>query len=96
MIIVSARLQPVGGRTDMLPPQAYKHYGNDTVSYVPFLLGPPAFYTANLDVLRQVASSSGGRSFYKSPASSGALLYASKKICYICTNNDLHKIASGE
>lgn len=47
--------------------------GSDTISLVPFLAGAPSFYTSNIDVLRQVASSSGGRSFIK-PESAGQSL----------------------
>ncbi|KAF8191805.1 cytochrome P450 [Pholiota molesta] len=52
----------------------YKRYGNDTISLVPLLAGPPAFYTSNIDVTRQVASSSGGRSFAKPDSINRTLL----------------------
>ncbi|KJA21394.1 hypothetical protein HYPSUDRAFT_67739 [Hypholoma sublateritium FD-334 SS-4] len=44
----------------------YSYYGNDTISMVPLFFGAPMLYTSNIDVLRQVAASSGGRSFHKS------------------------------
>ncbi|KAF8966623.1 cytochrome P450 [Flammula alnicola] len=52
----------------------YKRFGSETISLVPFLIGPPTFYTSNLDVARQVASSSGGRSFYKPETASRSIL----------------------
>ncbi|KAF9531001.1 cytochrome P450 [Crepidotus variabilis] len=42
----------------------YAH-GTDTFSVVSFLIGEPCFYTANLDVLRQVAGGSHKTSFLK-------------------------------
>lgn len=56
------------------PGTVYKQYGSDTISFVPFIFGPTGFYTSNLDVARQVASSSRGRSFIKPETASGALL----------------------
>jgi hypothetical protein len=53
----------------------YRRYGNDTISLVPLFAGPPAFYTSNIDVTRQVASSSGGRSFAKPDSINRTLLY---------------------
>ncbi|KAF9481644.1 cytochrome P450 [Pholiota conissans] len=52
----------------------YQRFGHDTISFIPFLVGPPTLYTANLDVTRQVASSSGGRSFIKPEITSRSLL----------------------
>ncbi|KAF9482311.1 cytochrome P450 [Pholiota conissans] len=52
----------------------YKRFGSDTISFVSFFSGPPTIYTANLDVTRQVASSSGGRSFIKPETASRAIL----------------------
>ena len=58
--------------------QVYKSYESDTISCVPILLGPPTFYTSNLDVARQLVSgSSAGRSFNKPEAASKTILCAS-------------------
>ncbi|KJA21395.1 hypothetical protein HYPSUDRAFT_42034 [Hypholoma sublateritium FD-334 SS-4] len=47
----------------------YAYYGCDTISLVPFFVGPATLYTSNLDVVRQVIGSSGGKKFHKSKAS---------------------------
>ncbi|KJA20056.1 hypothetical protein HYPSUDRAFT_68834 [Hypholoma sublateritium FD-334 SS-4] len=52
----------------------YTRFGNDTISLVPFFFGPPTFYTSNLDIVRQVAASSGGKSFIKPKSASQSLL----------------------
>ncbi|CAA7270197.1 unnamed protein product [Cyclocybe aegerita] len=43
----------------------YKQYGNDTISVAPFVIGPASFYSANLDVARQVAGGEHKTSFVK-------------------------------
>ncbi|KAF9529862.1 cytochrome P450 [Crepidotus variabilis] len=43
----------------------YTQFGVDTFSVVPFIAGSPSFYTANLDVLRQVAGGGHKTSFAK-------------------------------
>jgi len=54
---------------------AYKQYGNDTISVVPFFTGPTGFYTSNLDVARQVISGAHKSSFFKHENSSRAFLW---------------------
>lgn len=54
--------------------KVYTRFGNDTISLVPYLAGAPTFYSANLDVVRQVASSSGGKSFGKVESANRSLL----------------------
>ncbi|KAF4618306.1 hypothetical protein D9613_011546 [Agrocybe pediades] len=53
---------------------AYKRYGNDTISVVPFLAGPTGFYTSNLDVARQVITGAHRCSFFKHENSTQAFL----------------------
>ncbi|KAF9553104.1 cytochrome P450 [Agrocybe pediades] len=53
---------------------AYKRYGNDTISVVPFLAGPTGFYTSNLDVARQVITGAHKCSFFKHENSTQAFL----------------------
>ncbi|CAA7270196.1 unnamed protein product [Cyclocybe aegerita] len=52
----------------------YKQYGNDTISVAPFVVGPAGFYTANLDIARQVAGGGHKTSFVKPKEASKALL----------------------
>jgi len=59
----------------------YKHFGNDTISVVSFLAGPPSFYTANLDVARQVAGGALRTSFIKPENASTPLLYDLSNHC---------------
>ena len=60
--------------SQMMYPLVYKRFGNDTISLVAFLAGPPSFYTANLDVARQVAGGGHKTSFIKPEDASRALL----------------------
>ncbi|KJA21381.1 hypothetical protein HYPSUDRAFT_77809 [Hypholoma sublateritium FD-334 SS-4] len=54
----------------------YKCYENDTISFVPMLLGPPTFYTSNLEVARQLVSgTNSARSFHKPEAASKTILH---------------------
>jgi len=52
----------------------YKKFTTDTISVVPFLLGPSSFWTSNLEVIRQVATSGQNSSFIKPTIGSNALL----------------------
>ncbi|KJA21393.1 hypothetical protein HYPSUDRAFT_42029 [Hypholoma sublateritium FD-334 SS-4] len=49
--------------------KVYTQFGNDTISIVPFLLGPPTIYTGNLDVIHQLLASNSSKSFHKPDAS---------------------------
>jgi len=60
--------------SQMMYALVYKRFGNDTISLVAFLAGPPSFYTANLDVARQVAGGGHKTSFIKPEDASRALL----------------------
>ncbi|KJA21380.1 hypothetical protein HYPSUDRAFT_67727 [Hypholoma sublateritium FD-334 SS-4] len=50
----------------------YNHFGNSTISLVPFLAGPPTIITADLDVARQVSANKGMKTFEK-PDSANAI-----------------------
>ncbi|KAF9529863.1 cytochrome P450 [Crepidotus variabilis] len=52
----------------------YTQFGVDTISVVPFVAGPPCFYTANLDVLRQVAGGGHKTSFAKTESTANIML----------------------
>ncbi|KAF9544260.1 cytochrome P450 [Agrocybe pediades] len=53
----------------------YKWFGSETISLVPFLSGPVALYTSNLDVARQVAGGSVTTNFVKPEQFSRSLLF---------------------
>lgn len=52
--------------------QVYNHFGNSTISLVPFIAGPPTIITADLDVARQVSTNKGMKTFEK-PDSANAI-----------------------
>ncbi|KAF9051514.1 cytochrome P450 [Panaeolus papilionaceus] len=52
----------------------YKRFNRDTFTLVPFIFGPPTFYTSNLDVARQVIGGGHKTSFVKPESSSQILL----------------------
>ncbi len=55
--------------------EVYEQYGNDTISFISFLVGPSAIHTANIDVVRQVTASGGTKGFHKPPEASTGIKY---------------------
>ncbi|KAH7913523.1 cytochrome P450 [Hygrophoropsis aurantiaca] len=54
----------------------YAHYGNDTISIVPYLSGVPSLYTQSMDVARQVVvAGHKSATFGKADSMSAALLF---------------------